>query len=121
MSLSTKSASQQRETIDAAGAPAGFCLRTVEMSRRCCRGQLPDAGWAVDVLRTRVRETRIVLGPGLSASEVHRKAEVRADANGPRDDLSMFNGDPYQESMELLEPPFPLIGRYNCPGMARSV
>ena len=59
----------------------------------------------------RVRQTGIVLGPGLSAGEVHREAEVRADANGPGDDLGMFNGDPYQESMELPEPPFPLVGR----------
>ena len=59
--------------------------------------------------------------PSISVSEVHRKTEVRADGYRPRDDLSMFNGDPYQESVEVPEPLFPFLWQYGCPRMARTL
>jgi len=33
----------------------------------------------------------------------------------------MFSGDLYQESVELSEPAFQLVGRYICLSMARPV
>jgi hypothetical protein len=85
----------------------------------------------VDVSGPKVWIIGILIGSSFSAGEIHLQAKVGADANTaaaarapstrPRDDLSMFSGDLYQESVEFPEPAFQLVGRYICPSMARPV
>lgn len=75
----------------------------------------------MDVSGAKVRIIGILIGSSFSAGEIHLQTKVGADANRPRDDLSMFSGDLYQESVELPEPAFQLVGRYICPSMARPV
>jgi hypothetical protein len=56
----------------------------------------------------------MVVGRG----EVNRKTKVRADADRPRDELRVYSGDFYQDSVEIPEPDFPLGRWYGCLGMA---
>lgn len=63
----------------------------------------------------------ILLGPSFPADEIHLQTKIGANADRPRDDLSMFSGDPYQESVELPEPAFQLVGWYIYSSVARPV
>jgi hypothetical protein len=81
------------------------------------RNAVAAASGVLEYSGSRLRNAGMVLG----RSEVNRKAEVRADADRPRDDLSVFDSNLHQESVKIPEPLFPLSGWHGRPGMARLV